>query len=142
MPYISHNKLLVCKLTTSNKTVLIPRIKFISEQGSYTFEWSRCQFPVRIAFATTINKAQGQTLQKVGVWLRSPVFTHRQLYVASSRTGNPDALKFAIKQQEGEPLGSTANVVYNEVLLQEDFRNDNEDQNLQQAMEEFEEQSK
>ena len=132
---ILNNKLLVCKLTTSDKRVLIPRIKFISEAGSYAFEWARRQFPVRIAFATTINKAQGQTLRKVGVWLRSPVFTHGQLYVASSRTGNPDALKFAIKQQEGEPLGSTANVVYNEVLLQED-------QNLQQALEEHEEQSK
>ena len=58
--------------------------------------------------------------------------------MASSRTGNLDALKFAIKQQEGEPLRSTANVVYNEVLLQEDFINDNQDQNLQKVMEEFE----
>ena len=74
-------------------------------------------------------------------WL-SPVFSHRQLYVASSRTGNPDALKFAIKQQEGEPLRSTANVVYNEVLLQEDFISDNQDQNLQKVMEEFEGQGK
>ena len=136
---ILNNKLLVCKLTTSDKRVLIPRIKFISEAGSYAFEWARRQFPVRIAFATTINKAQGQTLRKVGVWLRSPVFTHGQLYVASSRTGNPDALKFAIKQQEGEPPRSTANVVYNEVLLRQDFINDNEDQNVRQAMEEFEE---
>ena len=95
----------------------------------------KMSIPCSNCFCNTINKAQGQTLQKVGVWLRSPVFSHGQLYVASSRTGNPDALKFAIKQQEGEPLGSTANVVYNEVLLQED-------QNLQQALEEHEEQSK
>ena len=117
---ILNNKLLVCKLTTSNKSVLIPRIKFISEQGSYAFEWSRHQFPVRIAFATTINKAQGQTLNKVGVWLRSLVFGHGQLYVAASRTGNPDNLKFAIKEQQGELFRYTANVVYNEVLLQQD----------------------
>ena len=85
------------------------------------FEWSRHQFPVRIAFATIINKAQGQTLNKVGEWLRSLVFSHGQLYVATSRTGNPHNLKLAIKQQEGEAFSYTANVVYNEVLLQQDI---------------------
>ena len=59
--------------------------------------------------------------------------------MACSRTGNPDTLKFAIKQQEGQACGSTSNVVYNEVLLQENFRGDNEDQNCRQAMEDFEE---
>ena len=53
----------------------------------------------------------------MGVWLRSPVFTHGQLYVASSRTGDPDGLKFAVMQQPGEPLFATANVVFKEVLL-------------------------
>ena len=111
------NKLLVCKFPSSDKTVLIPRIKFISDPKFYAFEWSRRQFPIIIAFATTINKAQGQTLKKVGVWLRSPVFTHRQLYVASSRTGDPDGLKFAVMQQPGEPLSAIANVVFKEVIL-------------------------
>jgi len=36
----------------------------------------RRQFPVRPAFAMTINKAQGQTLQRVGVLLDEPVFSH------------------------------------------------------------------
>lgn len=34
----------------------------------------------------TINKAQGQTLQKVGLDLQDHVFAHGQLYVASNRT--------------------------------------------------------
>ena len=53
----------------------------------------------------------------MGVWLRSPVFTHGQLYVASSRTGDPHRLKFALMQQPGEPWLATANVVFKEVLL-------------------------
>ena len=49
---------------------------------------------------------------------------------------NPDSLKFEMKQPEGEPLRSTANVVYNEILLLEDFKNYNQDQNLQNVIEE------
>ena len=108
----------MCKLTGSDKTVLIPRIKFSSGEGSdFPFVWSRRQFPVRVAFATTINKSQGQTLKQVGVWLRSPVFSHGQLYVASSRTGTPGSLKFAVKEQQGQNKGDTKNEVFVEVLL-------------------------
>jgi ATP-dependent exoDNAse (exonuclease V) alpha subunit len=40
------------------------------------FTLRRHQFPVRLAFAMTINKAQGQTLKMVGIFLPKPVFTH------------------------------------------------------------------
>ena len=43
------------------------------------------------------------------------------------------------KNYPAEPLFATANVVFKEVLLRQDFINDNEDQNIRQAMEEFEE---
>ena len=43
------------------------------------------------------------------------VFTHGQLYVACSRVGNPDNLKFALMKSQGE--NKTKNVVYKEVLL-------------------------
>ena len=33
----------------------------------------------------TINKAQGQTIPNVGIYLPEPVFSHRQLYVVLSR---------------------------------------------------------
>jgi ATP-dependent DNA helicase PIF1 len=33
----------------------------------------------------TVNKAQGQTIPNVGVYLLEPMFSHDQLYVALSR---------------------------------------------------------
>lgn len=62
--------------------VLIPRIPIIAIDSS--IEFKRLQFPVRIAFAMTINKSQGQTLKFAGVSLESPCFSHGQLYVACS----------------------------------------------------------
>ena len=77
-----NNKLLDCKIVGSDRVVLIPRITFIPKPGEYPFEWQRRQFPIRPAFAITIN--QGQTMKNVGVWLRSQVFGHCQLYMACS----------------------------------------------------------
>ena len=79
------------------------------------------QFPVLgVAFATTINKSQGQTLSQVGVWIPSPVFNHGQLYVACSRVGKPTALNIAIKPEPGQPVDQTDNIIFKEVLLSTD----------------------
>ena len=37
----------------------------------------------------TINKSQGQSLSRVGLYLQEPYFTHGQLYVEWSRCGYP-----------------------------------------------------
>ena len=49
---------------------------------------------MRVAFALTMNKSQGQSLERAGLSLPRPVFSHGQLYVAFSRSGvNPNASK-------------------------------------------------
>ena len=59
----------------------------------------------------------GQTLKYAGLWLRSQVFTHGQLYVACSRVGSPDRLKFAVKSTTDGVVEETPNIVFKEVLL-------------------------
>ena len=83
----------------------------------------RVQFPIRLAYALTINKSQGQTLDKIGLYLPTPVFSHGQLYVAFSRTRGFENIKVLIVQQNNEQgriqnLNGiyTKNIVYHEVL--------------------------
>ena len=112
-----NNKLLQCRIVGSERLVLIPRITFIPKVKEYPFEWQRRQFPVRVAFATSINKSQGQTFKNVGIWLRGQAFSHGQLYVACSRVSSPDQLKFAIMQDSNQKELTAKNIVFHEVLL-------------------------
>ena len=88
--------------------VFIPRIPLIP--SDYPFQFKRLQFPVKICFAMTINKSQGQSIQYTGVDLRTPCFSHGQFYVACSRVSSPDNLYLLA------PTGRTSNIVYNEIL--------------------------
>ena len=116
---VHKNHLLECVIAGgefNNRKVLIPRISFKPKEREFTFEWSRRQFPVRVCFAMTINKSQGQTLQNVGVWLNDSCFAHGQLYVAISRVGSPSNIKFAIRKIHGSSWNHTSNVVFKEVF--------------------------
>ena len=114
----SDGRLMHCSIVKDgvSREVAIPRITLRPGEKEYPFEWSRRQFPVRAAFASTINKAQGESLKRIGIWLPEPVFGHGQLYVALSRVGAPEWVTIAIRPREGEPANQTRNVVFQEVL--------------------------
>ena len=97
--------------------VLIPRVSLIPSalSADVTFRFKRRQFPVRPAFALSINKAQGQTVRYVGLNLRIPVFAHGQLYVALSQATSSQNIKILLPDNNVEPLAH--NVVYEEVLI-------------------------
>jgi hypothetical protein len=84
----------------------------------------RKQFPVRLTYCMSINKAQGQTLKKVGLYLPNPVFSHGQLYVAMSRVSRPEDILIYIQtdnETHGDYRGKwyTKNVVYDQLLKDE-----------------------
>ena len=68
---------------------LISRIELLPSHSLLPTKLSRRQFPIKLCFAMTINKARGQSINNLGVYLPQPFFSHGQLYVALSRSGIP-----------------------------------------------------
>ena len=96
--------------------VLLPRLSLHVSSTKWPFVLSRRQFPVRLCYAMTINKSQGQTLHSVGLYLPRPVFSHGQLYVAISCVTSRDGLRVLIDDGTGLPSNLTENIVYKKVL--------------------------
>ena len=73
-------------LGESKRRVLIPRIyfKFKLPYGR-SFSMLRRQFPLRLAYAITLNKSQGQEGKAFLFDTRSPPFTMGHAYVGLSR---------------------------------------------------------
>ena len=100
--------------------VFLPRIPLkTTENVHLPFVMIRRQFPIRLSFALTINKAQGQTIPNVGIYLPDHVFSHGQLYVALSRRVSQSTTKLLVQKgtiprEEGVHM---KNIVYKEILL-------------------------
>ena len=117
----ANNRLMICytgrMVRGQPEEVAIPRIILRPKEKEYPFDWSRRQFPVRVAFACTVNKSQGQSMKQVGLWLPHSVFGHGQLYVAISRCGDNKNITIAHRPEDKKSSNSLLNVVYKEVLL-------------------------
>ena len=103
----------------AGKQLFIPRIPIIPTDELFPFQMQRKQFPVRLCFSITANKAQGQTLQTVGIYIKNDFFSHGQFYVAMSRVGSSENVKIFAKNGHIPDKKATFinNVVYPEALL-------------------------
>lgn len=80
--------------------------KRITQEVEATFR----QFPVKLAWALTIHKSQGQTLERVYVDLAGGAFAHGQTYVALSRCTSLEGLALS------RPIFDTDLIAEKEVL--------------------------
>ena len=103
-----------------NDFFFIPRIPICTKENEFPWIIKRLQFPVRLAFAITFNRSQGQSLNKVGLLLPESLWTHGQLYVGVSRCGDPNNIFIFADQASFSHLPDTSvytrNIIFPEVL--------------------------
>jgi ATP-dependent exoDNAse (exonuclease V) alpha subunit len=119
----------------ARKQVFLPRVPLSpSDDEIFPFQFKQKQFPIRLSFAMTVNKTQGQTIPNVMVYLPEPVFSHGQLYVALSRATTRSNIRILdvsatekdMNKEKGKGEGKrkkklakdifAKNIVYKEVL--------------------------
>jgi ATP-dependent DNA helicase PIF1 len=112
------NHVIICRIITGvaqgqqGELVAIPRITFVADDNCH-IKFVRRQFPLRVAFAMTVHKSQGQTLQQLGLHMRRFMFCHGQLYVAMSRVGDPRKIRIMLPSVDTNHLD---NIVYPEIF--------------------------
>jgi hypothetical protein len=89
------------------------------------FDFNRKQFPLRLAYAGTVHKYQGDTIKgKLLVDCSNPSFAHGQLSVAISRGVTSENIVLCVSRPDFES-GSIDGLLYRDLLLEETNSNVN-----------------
>jgi hypothetical protein len=112
--------LLKCRILTgpnAGQIEFIPRMDLDSSPSTgFPFVLRRRQFPVRLAYAMTINKSQGQTFKICGVYLPTQCFSHGQFYVAVSRCSSAEGLRIDSYDTNNAKIDKAVNIVLPQLL--------------------------
>lgn len=107
--------------------LFLPKLLMSSSDVPVAGTINRIQIPVTLAMAMTINKVQGQSFDYVGMFLRRPVFSHGQFFVAVSRGRKREGVVIAVlpgphqgsgrvDRGRGTPCIKTKNIVIRSLL--------------------------
>ena len=109
----------------TSRYLLIPRItfKFRLKYGE-SYQLTRVQIPLRLAYAMTFNKSQSQTIDKILIDCRNEPFAHGHAYVAFSRVRDCKNVRVFINDDQleqsgiihGELMPIITNIVYQEIV--------------------------
>jgi hypothetical protein len=120
---ISRYRISIQTLRPPYSVAMLPRFRFtVHLPFGKGYKLTRTQFPLRLAYALTANRSQGQEFNRVLVDVSSQFFSHGQLYVAMSRVHDANDLAFFTStanntNDESTKCICTTNVVYDELLL-------------------------
>ena len=118
-------RLILIRTVREGTLHFIPRINFNIEvksrkRNAISFTLRRRKFPFRLCYAMTTDKSQGQQLDRLSLDLRTPCFSHGQLYVAYGRaTKRKNVLTLVDEKSRSKSnidLHYTVNIVH-DVLL-------------------------
>ena len=101
----------------------IPRVRFrFTLPYGESYEVTRTQFPLRLAYAVSINKSQGQQYEDILFDTTHQAFTHGHLYVALSRITKYNRICFftfkssVVSENDTEDKILLQNIVYTDLL--------------------------
>lgn len=113
--------------TDNNRKIIIPRIRFkFKLQYASSFYMIRIQFPLRLAYAMTSNRSQGQSTDYLGYDLTDDAFTHGQNYVPFSRVRRYDRIRLLVRPEcilpncfdgTDTPTAYIKNIIYPSIIL-------------------------
>ena len=80
----------------AGQRAFLPRLNMATLDPFRPFALRRRQFPIRLAFAMSINKAQEQTPAGVGIYLPLPCFGYGQVHVNFTRSSSRATVKICV----------------------------------------------
>lgn len=114
------NTVKISSLGANPKTCVLPRFIFkITLPYGKSFEMTRLQFPLPLAYSMSINRSQGQTLQRAVADLTSIPFSHGHLNVALSRITDPANIVLMVndeKYDDDNEMFTLPNIIYPEII--------------------------